>query len=143
MAEDQNPSETLTENEQQQQKQQNPSKRKPDLEFCADHGSDPIKKPKSDAPPSEEDQISEQEELVVDLKGKGKAVDVSLSESESDNVDDAVDGDFEESDSSDDPLAEVDLDNILPSRTRRRPPVHPGAYIVPPGGDDDDDRDVS
>ena len=47
-----------------------------------------------------------------------------------------------------DPLAEVDLSNILPSRTRRRAPPQPGAYLVAPedaaaeDDDEDDDADV-
>ncbi|XWS40531.1 hypothetical protein CRYUN_Cryun17cG0003000 [Craigia yunnanensis] len=51
-----------------------------------------------------------------------------------------------ESDLSDDPLAEVDLGNILPSRTRRRV-VQPGVYIAKlvgnnADGDDSDDSDA-
>ncbi|XVF16124.1 hypothetical protein REPUB_Repub10bG0004300 [Reevesia pubescens] len=61
-----------------------------------------------------------------DRKGKG-----ILIEEEKDD-DDSSDGGNEtegESDLSDDPLAEVDLDNILPSRTRRRV-VQPGVCIA-------------
>jgi len=47
-----------------------------------------------------------------------------------------------ESDLSDDPLAEVDLDNILPSRTRRRT-VQPGVYIANDLRNNDDDSDDS
>ncbi|KAF8104547.1 hypothetical protein N665_0171s0052 [Sinapis alba] len=56
-------------------------------------------------------------------KGKGKLIEVD----ESDDSDDD-DDEYDESDLSDDPLAEVDLDNILPSRTRRRS-NQPGVYI--------------
>ncbi|CAN7058207.1 hypothetical protein Bca4012_094011 [Brassica carinata] len=71
-------------------------------------------------------------------KGKGKMIEVE----ESDDTDDEDDEDGDESDLSDDPLAEVDLDNILPSRTRRRS-IQPGVYISNDRGgvneDDDDD----
>ncbi|PSS35317.1 Heat shock protein HSP 90-alpha like [Actinidia chinensis var. chinensis] len=76
--------------------------------------------------------------ILRDDKGKGKMIEES--DETSDGLDDS-DGDS--SDLSDDPLAEVDLDNILPSRTRGR--VHrPGVHI----SDDlcnnvDDDRDDS
>ncbi|KAH6824574.1 nucleolin [Perilla frutescens var. hirtella] len=67
--------------------------------------------------------------IMVDRKGKGKMIE----DSEDDDSDGHVDGDgdssddsdsdfsdgLDESDLEDDPLAEVDLDNILPSRTRR------------------------
>ncbi|KAL0694346.1 hypothetical protein Bca4012_061526 [Brassica carinata] len=51
----------------------------------------------------------------------------------------------EEIDRKDDPLAEVDLDNILPSRTRRRS-IQPGVYIsndLGGGNNEDDDNDDS
>ncbi|XP_028780242.1 secreted acidic protein 1A [Neltuma alba] len=80
-------------------------------------------------------------------KGKGKLIeeddeDDEDSDDDDDSSDDGVvsDGD---SDLSDDPLAEVDLNNILPSRTRRRT-IHPGEYIAnDPGNDDDDESDDS
>ncbi|CAN6898689.1 unnamed protein product [Brassica oleracea] len=68
-------------------------------------------------------------------KGKGKLIEVD------ENDDDDEDGDeYDESDLSDDPLAEVDLDNILPSRTRRRS-IQPGVYISNDrsGNHEDDD----
>ncbi|CAN7040530.1 unnamed protein product, partial [Brassica oleracea var. botrytis] len=48
------------------------------------------------------------------------------------------------SSTSDDPLAEVDLDNILPSRTRRRS-IQPGVYISNDcgGGNNNEDDDSS
>ena len=66
--------------------------------------------------------------ILRDDKGKGKVIEES-------------DGDSSEL--SDDPLAEVDLDNILPSRTRGR--VHrPGVHISDDLGNKvDDDRDDS
>ncbi|XP_010476262.1 PREDICTED: uncharacterized protein DDB_G0283697-like [Camelina sativa] len=76
-------------------------------------------------------------------KGKGKLIEVDSSDDEEDDSDDDDEGfgEDDESDFSDDPLAEVDLDNILPSRTRRRS-SQPGVYIsndVSTRGDDDDD----
>lgn len=95
-------------------------------------------------------------EVVVDRKGKGIMTadkgkgklmeeddeDEEDSDDDDDSSDDGIvsDGD---SDLSDDPLAEVDLNNILPSRTRRRT-IHPGEYIANDlGNDDDDDSDDS
>ncbi|CAK9183694.1 unnamed protein product [Ilex paraguariensis] len=69
--------------------------------------------------------------ILVDNKGKGKFIEESDDLSESDC----------DSDLSDDPLAEVDLDNILPSRTRRRA-VQPGLYISKDLGKDVDDDDT-
>ncbi|KAI3748166.1 hypothetical protein L6452_11074 [Arctium lappa] len=65
--------------------------------------------------------------IMKDDKGKGKLIEES---EEDDSDDDGVsesDGD-DDDDLSDDPLAEVDLDNILPSRTRRRT-APPGVRI--------------
>ncbi|KAG2297775.1 hypothetical protein Bca4012_008965 [Brassica carinata] len=82
-------------------------------------------------------------------KGKGKLIEVDESDdSDDDDDDDDEDGDEydDESDLSDDPLAEVDLDNILPSRTRRRS-IQPGVYISNDRGvnnnQDDDSSDDS
>ncbi|CAN8293901.1 unnamed protein product [Cochlearia groenlandica] len=65
-------------------------------------------------------------------KGKGKLIEFDESDDEEDDSDDDEDEDggdeYDDSDLSDDPLAEVDLDNILPSRTRRRS-IQPGVYI--------------
>lgn len=77
----------------------------------------------------EDDHEEEEEEEEVDRKGKGisredkgkgKLIEVEESDdSDDDDDEDDEDGDeYDESDLSDDPLAEVDLDNILPSRTR-------------------------
>ncbi|KAK9061642.1 hypothetical protein SSX86_018824 [Deinandra increscens subsp. villosa] len=59
--------------------------------------------------------------IMKDDKGKGKLIEES--EDDDDDSSDDEDGGGGESDGdddfSDDPLAEVDLDNILPSRTRR------------------------
>ncbi|KAA8548278.1 hypothetical protein F0562_004461 [Nyssa sinensis] len=77
--------------------------------------------------------------ILREDKGKGKLIeesdDSSVGVSESDG----------DSDLSDDPLAEVDLDNILPSRTRRRA-VQPGIYLSNDHGNkndgDSDDSDA-
>lgn len=101
----------------------------------------------------EDEDEEEEEEEEVDRKGKGisredkgkgKMIEVEESdESDDDDDEDDEDGDeYDESDLSDDPLAEVDLDNILPSRTRRRS-IQPGVFISNDRGgvneDDDDD----
>jgi hypothetical protein len=75
----------------------------------------------------------------VDRKGKG----ILIEEGDEDDDDDGSElegGDDSEEAEEDDPLAEVDLDNILPSRTRRKV-VHPGVYIAA-SADDDDDSDA-
>ncbi|KMT06868.1 hypothetical protein BVRB_6g152080 [Beta vulgaris subsp. vulgaris] len=104
----------------------------------------------------EEEEI--QEELssgkaVIDRKGKGilieeddeedEDVDEDDSDDDSDSDDSVIGDDEEDSDFADDPLAEVDLDNILPSRTRRKV-IHPGVYLrndIPQDDDSDDDID--
>uniref|UniRef100_A0A7N0T560 Histone chaperone domain-containing protein n=1 Tax=Kalanchoe fedtschenkoi TaxID=63787 RepID=A0A7N0T560_KALFE len=68
--------------------------------------------------------------MTRDDKGKGKMVEEEQEEEDDSDVveeddDDSSDDDYDSSDGddsdlSDDPLAEVDLDNILPCRTRRR-----------------------
>ncbi|KAL2234142.1 UNVERIFIED_CONTAM: hypothetical protein Sindi_1146400 [Sesamum indicum] len=77
--------------------------------------------------------------IMTDPKGKGKMVEESEdddSEGDDDDDDDSSDdsdSDFsdglDESDMEDDPLAEVDLGNILPSRTRQKH-VQPGVRII-------------
>nr|XP_023898808.1 nucleolin-like [Quercus suber]POE52782.1 hypothetical protein CFP56_60466 [Quercus suber] len=81
----------------------------------------------------DEDSENGDEKAVVDRKGKGimradKGKGKLIEEEKNDDDEDDDDSDNDiggdvsdgESDLSDDPLAEVDLDNILPSRTRRR-----------------------
>jgi hypothetical protein len=73
-----------------------------------------------------------------DDKGKGKLIEEEEEDEEDDDdsddgssdSDDDSDGNVSGSDSdfSDNPLAEVDLNNILPSRTRRRT-AQPGLHI--------------
>ncbi|KAI4350454.1 hypothetical protein L6164_004909 [Bauhinia variegata] len=84
--------------------------------------------------------------IVRDDKGKGKLI-----EEEDEDEDDSGDDDSNDdgvvsdgdSDLSDDPLAEVDLNNILPSRTRRRT-INTGVYIANDlPNDEDDDSDDS
>ncbi|XP_068667145.1 histone H2A.Z-specific chaperone CHZ1-like [Aristolochia californica] len=78
--------------------------------------------------------------VVLEDKGKGKLpVRDADSSSSSDGVED-LEEDGEDNEVLDDPLAEVDLSNILPSRTRRRV-ADPGAYLVNDLDDDDDDDD--
>ncbi|KAF5752288.1 nucleolin [Tripterygium wilfordii] len=78
--------------------------------------------------------------IMKEDKGKGKAV----AEEDSSDDEDSSDGGGESGDSdlSDDSLAEVDFDNILPSRTRRKS-VQPGVYIANDRGADDDDSNDS
>ncbi|CAL1391347.1 unnamed protein product [Linum trigynum] len=101
----------------------------------------------------EEDEEEENEEAaVVDRKGKGIMIEEEEEDSDSDDDDDDSSDDDDgsengggddDSELEDDPLAEVDLDNILPSRTRRRG-VQPGFYIAnAPGIADEDDSDDS
>ncbi|KAL1820143.1 hypothetical protein ACET3Z_015012 [Daucus carota] len=102
----------------------------------------------------EEDEDDDEEnsngEAEVDVKGKGimkedKGKGKLIEESE-DDEDDSSDGaadvfgsdDESDSDLSEDPLAEVDLDNILPSRTRSRRGASRGVVI---GNSDDKDND--
>ncbi|KAG6485592.1 histone H2A.Z-specific chaperone CHZ1-like [Zingiber officinale] len=79
--------------------------------------------------------VEEEEEEDDDSDGRD--------ESSGGDSDDAVGGEEDDdSDFVDDPLAEIDLDNILPSRTRRREPPPPGSYFDPDqGGDDSDDSE--
>lgn len=82
--------------------------------------------------------------ITSDKKGKGKLVEESLDDSDSDSDSSVFGSDSDtdgESDLSDDPLAEVDLDNILPSRTRRRP-VHTGVFISHAAGNPKNDGDT-
>ncbi|XP_018438510.1 uncharacterized protein LOC108810944 [Raphanus sativus] len=106
----------------------------------------------------EEDEEEEEEDLIeaeIDRKGKGIAredkgkgklieFDESDDSDDDDNEDDEDVDEYDESDLSDDPLAEVDLDNILPSRTRRRS-IQPGVFISNDriGNHEDDDDDDS
>ncbi|XP_004304556.1 PREDICTED: histone H2A.Z-specific chaperone CHZ1 [Fragaria vesca subsp. vesca] len=89
--------------------------------------------------------------VMRDDKGKGILIeeDDENEDSSDDSSSSSSEGgsEFEDGDSdlSDDPLAEVDLDNILPSRTRRRQ-VQPGVYIRSDNNgksnnDDSDDSD--
>jgi len=97
----------------------------------------PNNEPENDTDEDDEDEDEENsdEEPVVDRKGKGilrddkgKGKMIEEEDEDEDDSDDSDDSDDDsdgnvsgsDSDFSDDPLAEVDLDNILPSRTRRR-----------------------
>lgn len=78
-------------------------------------------------------------------KGKGKMVveeeddEDSYDSSDDDSSDGMGDEGDDDGDFSDDPLAEVDLSNILPARTRRRAATQQGVRFVADrdGGDDD------
>ncbi|KAI3931245.1 hypothetical protein MKX01_040162 [Papaver californicum] len=84
-----------------------------------------------------------EEEVVVDRKGKGKMIVEDEDDDDDDDDDDFCGGELSDIDSdlSDDPLAEVDLDNILPSRTRRRVVPPPEEYRVDDLDDEDDSDD--
>ncbi|KAJ6424167.1 hypothetical protein OIU84_025032 [Salix udensis] len=85
-----------------------------------------------------EDGEEKREEAVVDRKGKGILIEEGVDDDDEDEEGSELEGgDDSEEAEEDDPLAEVDLDNILPSRTRRKV-VHPGVYIA-----NDDDGDDS
>ncbi|KAF9622422.1 hypothetical protein IFM89_031225 [Coptis chinensis] len=147
-----------------------PSKRKPNLEKCLEEEDLKKQKPAPPPPSNEkeeeeeeeeeededdddvEDGEEEEEEVVVDRKGKGimkeggdnkgKGKQVLVEEEEEESDSDLSDI-SDVSDLSNDPLTEVDLDNILPSRTRRRVRPPPGAYEVNDlDGDDSDDSDA-
>nr|XP_043634395.1 histone H2A.Z-specific chaperone CHZ1 [Erigeron canadensis] len=72
--------------------------------------------------------------IMKDDKGKGKMIEESDDDSDDGSATDS-DGD---DDLSDDPLAEVDLDNILPSRTRGRSAANSGLRISSNAADGDD-----
>ncbi|KAL5797261.1 hypothetical protein ACOSQ2_002081 [Xanthoceras sorbifolium] len=134
----QNPNNTqLAEN-----KTQNPDKEDVDLDAQEDNNNDAAAADDSDDGDDDDDVDSNGEATEVDRKGKGILIEEG--DDESDDDDDSSDGDSLSdggSDLSDDPLAEVDLDNILPSRTRRKV-IQPGEYIANDlGGDDDDGSD--
>ncbi|KAL6325598.1 hypothetical protein AAG906_023443 [Vitis piasezkii] len=126
-------------------------------EFDADEGeSDSDEEEEEEDSGSEEGDDSEQSNdkakakaKVIDRKGKGILVEdkgkgklIEEEEEEDDSSDGAAQSD-DDSDLSEDPLAEVDLDNILPTRTRRRV-VQPGVYLANdlPEEEDSDDSDA-
>lgn len=127
-------------------------KRKPDLD-CVEQGEKKKQKNHEEDLKEEAEEEQRQKARALD-KGKGKMVieeEEEDSDSDSDSDDDGlaggvVGGEGDDSDFCDDPLAEVDLENILPSRTRRRAPQMPGAYLVndqdAEEDEDDDDEDV-
>ncbi|KAJ0988756.1 hypothetical protein J5N97_007112 [Dioscorea zingiberensis] len=129
-----------------------PVKRKPDSDCLVESEAD--RRNKLPKPSAEEDNGDEVDE--IDRKGKGvitavnKGKGIMVVEDEEDDSDDEDSssdessggvgvGNEDGSDFDDDPLAEVDLDNILPSRTRRRAPPAPGAYLVVDQDEDEDD----
>ncbi|OVA09643.1 hypothetical protein BVC80_9101g176 [Macleaya cordata] len=78
--------------------------------------------------------------IMREDKGKGKLMVEEEGINDDDSSDYVVDCSDEDSDLSNDPLAEVDLDNILPSRTRRLV-TQPGAYLVNDMDNDEDSDD--
>ncbi|KAL6135962.1 hypothetical protein ACLB2K_068187 [Fragaria x ananassa] len=84
--------------------------------------------------------------IMRDDKGKGILIEEDDEDEDSSDDSSSSSSEFEDGDSdlSDDPLAEVDLDNILPSRTRRRQ-LQPGFYIRSDnnGNNNNDDSDDS
>ncbi|GAB2284112.1 hypothetical protein Dimus_018583 [Dionaea muscipula] len=117
-----------------------------------DHGEGEREDDEAEEDEDEHKSSNGKEAVEIDRKGKGILVEEGSEEGEDEgddsDDDDSSDGDDNlsdgDSDLSDDPLAEVDLDNILPSRTRRRV-VHPGAYDanILAGAADDNDSDDS
>ncbi|KAF5479261.1 hypothetical protein F2P56_000097 [Juglans regia] len=120
-----------------------PAKRKPDLKAPERDSSTPDDKDiKLEADPlaefgdddyedDDENDENDRGEAEVDRKGKGivrddkgkgklKVEEEDADDDEDDDRGSGIDISNSESDLLDDPLAEVDLDNILPSRTRRR-----------------------
>ncbi|KAL2529251.1 nucleolin [Forsythia ovata] len=93
-----------------------------------EHEADSIKKRKLDTLSYNDAFSRKGKGISRDDKGKGKLIE----ESEDDDDDSSDDHESElsgvDSDLSDDPLAEVDMENILPSRTRRRA-AQPGLHI--------------
>ncbi|XP_065867567.1 uncharacterized protein [Euphorbia lathyris] len=80
----------------------------------------------------DEEEEENGEAAAVDRKGKGIMIEEERDDSDDDDDNSGDGGSEVDSDCNeleDDPLAEVDLDNILPSRTRRRA-VQPGVYIA-------------
>ncbi|KAK9678097.1 hypothetical protein RND81_11G187900 [Saponaria officinalis] len=119
----------------------------------------PQNDPVSHQQQQDEPQVNADDEVngkdLIDRKGKGILIEEDDddddddddggddSDSDSDSDSGIGDGLSDESDFADDPLAEVDLDNILPCRTRRKT-IHPGVYLandLPPDDDSDDTDD--
>ncbi|KAK8969990.1 hypothetical protein KSP40_PGU003732 [Platanthera guangdongensis] len=85
--------------------------------------------------------LADEEDSDDAVGRKDSSDDEDGSSEDSDESVQGGDGDDDDSDFSDDPLTEVDLDNILPVRIRRRNPVMPGAYLVGDRESDDEDDD--
>ncbi|KAL5215674.1 hypothetical protein ABZP36_007075 [Zizania latifolia] len=130
------------------------SKREPDAEADLAPLDPPAKAARPDA--DEEAAAAVEAKARAAVKGKGKMVveeeedggDEKSSNDEDDDEDEVEGGERRDGDDSDDgfcedPLTEVDLNSILPSRTRRRAPPQPGAYLVrlEEAAEDDEDAD--
>ena len=123
-----------------------------EVELDADEGELDSDEEDSGSEESDDSEQSDDKAEVVDRKGKGILVEDKgkgklIEEKEDDEDDgDSSDGAAQsdgDSDLSEDPLAEVDLENILPTRTRRRV-VQPGVYLANdlPDEEDSDDSDA-
>ncbi|KAK2666043.1 hypothetical protein Ddye_004617 [Dipteronia dyeriana] len=122
-------------------KTQNSDEKDVDLDAQEDNNNDAAAAAEDDDDESDDDDDADSNGEATEVDRKGKGI---LIEEGDDDDDDSSDGGSQsdgDSDLSDDPLAEVDLDNILPSRTRRKV-IQPGDYIANDvGGPDDDDSD--
>ncbi|KAH9625626.1 hypothetical protein KSS87_019986 [Heliosperma pusillum] len=139
-----------------------PEPKKPKLQPPQNDVVTPTPQQQEEVAKDEEEQQEEEEgvngKAVIDRKGKGILIEEDDGEEEDgeDGGDDDSDSDSDsdsgigdalsdDSDFADDPLAEVDLDNILPSRTRRKM-IHPGVYLAndlpPEDSDESDDPDA-
>ncbi|XP_022775501.1 uncharacterized protein LOC111317298 [Durio zibethinus] len=94
-------------------------------------GIDAEEEEEDDDDDDDHDEEEENGDAAVDRKWKGIFIEEEKDSDDDDDDDDSSDGGNKsegEGDLSDDLLAEVDLDNILPSRMRRQA-VQPGVYI--------------
>ncbi|XP_057542931.1 histone H2A.Z-specific chaperone CHZ1-like [Amaranthus tricolor] len=108
-----------------------------------------LEKPDQNKPTFEEEQepkLPSNGKPEIDRKGKGILIEEDDEDDDDDDSDSDSDSDdsiaaelSDESDFADDPLAEVDLDNILPSRTRRKI-INPGAYLATDLPEEDSDE---
>uniref|UniRef100_A0A0E0KPY8 Histone chaperone domain-containing protein n=1 Tax=Oryza punctata TaxID=4537 RepID=A0A0E0KPY8_ORYPU len=122
-----------------------PAKRKPDAEATDLAPLDPAEAKARAVDKGKGKMVVEEEEEEEEEDEGGSEEDSSDDDEEGGGGGGGGDGDGSDDGFCDDPLAEVDLNNILPSRTRRRAPPLPGAYLVPPeeaAEDDDDDEDA-
>ncbi|KAK4853304.1 hypothetical protein QYF36_006894 [Acer negundo] len=114
------------------------SKRKPDPK---DNNNDAATAAAKDDESDDDNVDSNGESTELDRKGKGILVEKGEDESDDDDSSDRGSQSDGDSDLSDDPFPVIDLDNILPSGTRRKV-IQPWNYIANNLGErDDDDSD--